>query len=137
MDNAELIDSIVILEKTGKNIVYMRSPSPYVMKDTYDTLLSRLDIEDGNKELFRYIWKNEHEDTLLFKKYQGKLLTLLCVNGDSDSDSGAILAVNFRVGFISDILKNIVTNKGSFAAVLSSDGLHVMRKRQVHGNYQI
>ena len=50
-------------------------------------------------------------------------MTLLCVNGDSDSDSGAILAVNFRAGFISDILKNIVTNKGSFAAVLSSDGL--------------
>ena len=123
VDNAELIDSIVILEKTGKNIVYMRSPSPYVMKDTYDTLLSRLDIEDGNKELFRYIWKNEHEDTLLFTKIPRKVMTLLCVNGDSDSDSGAILAVNFRVGFISDILKNIVTNKGSFAAVLSSDGL--------------
>ena len=123
VDNAELIDSIVILEKTGKNVVYMRSPSPYVMKDTYDTLLSRLEIEDGNKELFRYIWKNEHEDTLLSTKIPRKVMTLLCVNGDSDSDSGAILAVNFRAGFISDILKNIVTNKGSFAAVLSSDGL--------------
>ena len=123
VDNAELIDSIVILEKTGKNIVYMRSPSPYVMKDTYDTLLSRLDIENENKELFRYIWQNEHEDTLLSTKIPRKVMTLLCVNGDSGSDSGAILAVNFRVGFISDILKNIVTNKGSFAAVLSSDGL--------------
>ena len=52
VDNAELIDSIVILEKTGKNIVYMRSPSPYVMKDTYDTLLGRLDIENENKEFY-------------------------------------------------------------------------------------
>ena len=75
------------------------------MKDTYDTLLSRLDIEDGNKELFRYIWQNEHEDTLLFTKIPRKVMTLLCVNGDSVSDSGAILAVNFRVGFISDIIK--------------------------------
>lgn len=64
-------------------------------------------------------------------------MTLLCVNGDSDSDSGAILAVNFRAGFISDILKNIVTNKGVLQQFYRQMDFHVMRKRQVHGNYQI
>ena len=118
-----MVDSIIMLEKSGDKLIYMRSPSPYVMQDTYSSLINRLDVPESQGKLCHYIWSNEHEDDLLATKKARQVLTLYCVIGNADSTAGSLLAVNIPSATVADVLGNIVTEKGSFAALISSEGI--------------
>ncbi|MCC8061452.1 MAG: sensor histidine kinase [Clostridiales bacterium] len=123
IDHWEIIDSLVLLEKTGDKMVYMRSPAPYVMKDTYETMLGKLPQGERSQsgQLSYFIWENEHEDKLLATRIPRRVLTLYNVAGNEDSTAGGILIINLRADYITDILENIAANQGSFAALLSED----------------
>lgn len=123
VDNWDLIDSFVILEKSGNNMVYMGSPSSYVMKDTYDTILQQQSLYREGSGMFQYIWQNQHTDMILNTRIPRQVLTLYSITGNTDSTAGAVMALNIRSEFITDILKNIVSSEGSFAAVLSADSM--------------
>lgn len=118
-----MVDSIIMLEKSGDKLIYMRSPAPYVMQDTYSSLINRLDVPESQGKLCHYIWSNEHEDDLLATKKARQVLTLYCVIGNEDSTAGSLLAVNIPSATVADVLGNIVTEKGSFAALISSEGI--------------
>ena len=118
-----MVDSIIMLEKSGDKLIYMRSPAPYVMQDTYSSLINRLDVPESQGKLCHYIWSNEHEDDLLATKKARQVLTLYCVIGNEDSTAGSLLAVNIPSATVADVLGNIVTEKGSSAALISSEGI--------------
>ena len=118
-----MVDSIIMLEKSGDKLIYMRSPAPYVMQDPYSSLINRLDVPESQGKLCHYIWSNEHEDDLLATKKARQVLTLYCVIGNEDSTAGSLLAVNIPSATVADVLGNIVTEKGSFAALISSEGI--------------
>lgn len=130
-----MVDSIIMLEKSGDKLIYMRSPSPYVMQDTYSSLINRLDVLESQGKLCHYIWSNEHEDDLLATKKARQVLTLYCVIGNADSTAGSLLAVNIPSATVADVLGNIVTEKGSFAALISSEG--ICCREQDDGAFQL